>query len=561
MFIREVTARNREGRLDSYIQLVHNEKDPRTGYARARVLYGFGKKENLDLDAVRRLVTSLSRLLPPGESTTLAPGLSLLDSRSLGAGFVLDHLWRELGIRDTLLKLLADRGKDAGEIERSLFSMVANRAIAPSSKLAIEEWARYEVALPGVESPKASSLYRAMDFLLTSASEVEQSVFWSAATLLNLELDIIFFDTTSSYFEIEFEDDKEGENAGPRRYGHGADKRSDLPRVKIGMAVTREGIPVKVWSWSGETSDKAVVAEVKRELTGWRLGRLVWVMDRGMSSEENGRILQEAGHHFIVGARMLSGTKDMREALEHSGRYETIEAGLRAKEVTRGTGAKRKRLILVYSDERAERDRRRREEILDNLRWKLVCLADAHGEEHTKAVCALTGHKTFGRYIKLGPKGKPLLDRKKIAADERRDGKYLLWTSDDTLSIRDVVLGYKGLSLVERAWRDMKHVLDLRPMYHRLADRIRSHVLLCWLGLLLIRVIENRTKRSWHDVRGILNRLHLVRYAGPAGVSTQTTEFTHEMEFVWKSLNCPKLARFIQMETPKSRKKKASRRK
>src|SRR5690606_14162206 len=146
------------------------------------------------------------------------------------------------------------------------------------------------------------------------------AVFFAVADLLNLEVDLLFFDTTSTYFERDTEDDGEdGEGGGFRRYGHSKDHRPDLPQIIIGLAVTREGIPVRVWCWPGNTNDQSVLPEVKVGLRGWRLGRVVTVVDRGFSSDANLAYLRRAGGHWIAGERMRDGSPDAAEALSRQG--------------------------------------------------------------------------------------------------------------------------------------------------------------------------------------------------------------------------------------------------
>ena len=168
--------------------------------------------------------------------------------------------------------------------------MVCQRTIAPASKLEATRWAPREVVLPGVGELSDDGLYSAMDFLLECSERVQEAVFFSVANLLNSEVDIIFFDTTSTYFEIETDEEEDDlddaddqsvgdaplTEAGVRRLGHSKDHRPDRPQVVIGLAVTRDGVPVRVWVWPGNTSDQTVIESVKGDLGGWKLGRCVW---------------------------------------------------------------------------------------------------------------------------------------------------------------------------------------------------------------------------------------------------------------------------------------------
>ena len=161
------------------------------------------------------------------------------------------------------------------------------------------------------------------------------------------------------------------------------------------------------------------------------------------------------------------------------------------------------------------------------------------GQPHTKACCALLSHPAYGRYLRTDRNGRPRIDRARVREEARLDGKYLVRTSDDTLSAADVALGYRQLAEVERAFRCMKHDLDLRPMYHRLQERIRSHVLLCWLALLLVRVAENRTGETWIRLQRHLDRMQLGEFSGTAGRVLRRSETTPSQRGIFKALGVP----------------------
>lgn len=410
-----------------------------------------------------------------------------------------------------------------------IFAMVANRALAPMSKLAIEEWVSNETLIPGLAEVSVQQLYRAMDFLLEAEESIQHDVFFNVANLFNLEVDLLYFDTTSTYFEVEEEDDF-------RRQGHSKDHRPDLPQAVIGLAVTREGIPVRCWVWPGNTMDMTVIEQVKKDLVGWKLGRVITVIDRGFSSESNLRYLQRAGGHYIAGERMRASMEDVEEALSRAGRFKVVNENLEVKEVVVGDGEARTRYILARNPKEAEKDRRHREKLLSRINDELARIGELNGKPHNKACCQLIAHKTLGRYLKTDSKGQPRIDSAKIKAEERLDGKYLIRTSDDTLSPEDVALGYKQLLEVEDAFRTLKTTLELRPVYHRLEDRIRAHVLLCWLALLLIRVAEIHNQETWRNIRRSLERIRGVEI-GPEGSVFHPTMLNPEQKQLFKSLN------------------------
>lgn len=200
--------------------------------------------------------------------------------------------------------------------------MVANRALDPGSKLAATEWVADDVAIGGLDAMSDDQAYRAMDLLVEAdaTAKVQEAVFFAVANLLNLEVDVLLFDTTSTYFETDGPDlDPQG-RPGFRRYGHSKDHRPDLPQVIIGLAVTKEGIPVRVWCWPGNTSDVSVLPEVRDGMRDWRLGRVVTVVDRGFSSNANLDYLRRGGGGWIAGERMRDGAGDAAAALSRQGR-------------------------------------------------------------------------------------------------------------------------------------------------------------------------------------------------------------------------------------------------
>lgn len=279
MYLRTTQRRNRDGSVVRYVQLAHNRRVE--GVTQAEVLVQLGREDRLDTAGLRRLVGSINRYLgdaDPGGGPEPVDVLEVVASRPMGAAWLLDGLWHQLGVDRALGAVLGGR-RFTTDVERILFALVANRAIAPTSKLAAAEWA-CDVAISGLAGMDEDQAYRAMDLLVAAdaQAQVQQAVFFAVADLLNLEVDLLFFDTTSTYFETEFVDEL-------RRKGHSKDHRPDLPQIIIGLAVTREGIPVRCWVWPGNTADAAILPEVKDGLRGWRLGRVVTVVDRGFSSD------------------------------------------------------------------------------------------------------------------------------------------------------------------------------------------------------------------------------------------------------------------------------------
>ncbi|WP_320043083.1 IS1634 family transposase [uncultured Desulfobacter sp.] len=533
MYVRTIKRRNKDGSEVEYVQLAHNTRHPEKGYSRAEVVYYFGRRDQLDVAALKRLVSSLSRFIIPEDIQDLeaqSAGLKFISSRPAGGALLLKGLWERIGIDRCLANALKHTEFKA-PISDAIFAMVANRALAPSSKLAVEEWVAKDVHLD-IEAPiKVQHLYRSMDFLLKNAEAIQEKVFWTTAQLLNLTVDLIFFDTTNTYFEMEDTNDSE-----LLAFGKSKHKRDDLPQVTIGLAVTREGIPVRCWVLPGNQNDAKCVDTVQKDLNDWRLGNVIWAMDRGMTSEENRKNLQRAGGQYILGEK-LGGPNVNEEALNRGGRFKKVNDNLHIKEVFVGEGSGRRRFVIAYNPEQAEHDKHVRARNLERIETELAALNKRSGKAYFKSKYALLAHRSMGRYLKELKSGKLTVDKAKIKQAEKLDGKYLLSTSDKSLSAEDIALGYKQLMEVERAFRTLKSTLSLRPVYHTKDDRIRSHVLLCWLALLLVRITELETGLSWPRVRAELERLHLGEFLHKDGRVLQYTELTQNQRNLFKKLN------------------------
>ncbi|MBS2966628.1 transposase [Actinocrinis puniceicyclus] len=310
---------------------------------------------------------------------------------------------------------------------------------------------------------------------------------------------------------------------GFRSHGKSKDGRDDLPQVVVGMAVTRDGIPVRVWSWPGGSADSKLIRQVKDDMRAWSLSRIVQVADRGFSSRDNRQELMRGAGGYIIGEKLRSGSGEVKAALARPGRYRVIRDNLQVKEVNIGSDD---RFVLCYNPEQAERDAAVRDRLLTQLAEAIDGTDKLTRTERARLEGVLSTKPGLKRFLRVTPGGLLRIDKKKIAEEENLDGKYLLRSSDPELNSEDIALGYKQLLEVERGWRDMKQVLDLRPIYHRREDRIRAHVWLCWLALLLMRVAENTSGQTWNRIRAEAQRIHAVTFTGPGGQFCKTTQLS-----------------------------------
>jgi len=556
MYLRRTERRAKDGSV-GYLQLAHNEWDPVAKHSKVRVLYNFCREDQLDREAIVRLIGSLQRALEPDQAlqTAAAPGLRFLESRPMGGAWLLDGIWQELAVDRTLQGLLVGRRLDS-RAERVIFAMVANRALCPLSKLACSKWVTERAWIAGLPELDEDSCYRSMDWLLEVEDELCQAVYFATADLLNLEVDLLFFDTTSTYFERDEPEqdvvDEDGNVVHPafRVRGHSKDHRDDLPQVVIAMAVTRSGIPIRVWCWPGNTSDQELIRQAKDDLRAWKLSRVVWVADRGFQSEENRRYLQRAGGHYILGEKLRGNDKEANAALARQGRYHTVAGNLRVKEVIIDDGTMRDRFVICHNPDEAKRDQAVREQLLTRIEEAIADTDQLPVAERQQLYGQLSAKRGYKRFIRTTKTGLLRIDRAAVKAEEHLDGKFLLRSSDPTLSVEDIALGYKQLLQIERAWRNMKTTLDLRPVHHRKEDRIRAHVLLCWLALLLIRIAENQANDTWRNLRDELQRMHLGTFTGPAGTSHQRTELTARHRDILRALGVAQPPLFLHLQAP-----------
>jgi hypothetical protein len=548
MYLRTTKRRNADGSEVRYYQLAENVWDPQRGCAVAKVVYSFGRAERIDAEKLRRLAASILRVFSNG--TTAVAGaeaqekLSMRDSWPYGGLYVIEQLWREVGIGEELNRCVRENGTRQ-PFERALFAMVANRALCPYSKLYCwEQWLRAEVFLPSASSLELQHLYRAMDFLEEHKAEVEKAIYFKMADLMNADVDVIFYDTTSLHFEVDEEDEVEltkrfrekRKYAALRKRGHSKNGRGDAPQIVVGLAVTREGLPVRSWVFSGETSDVTTVETVKADLRGWRLGRCVFVGDAGMNSEVNRHTLALGNGKYILAAKMRAGDAVTTHVLPRPGRYHDVAENLRVKEVIVGDGGRRQRYVVCHNPDEEKRQRQHRTKLLAELETELTPMHTRPDSKHSKRACALLTSARYGRYLRETSTGKLRIDRGAIAAAERYDGKWVITSNDDTLTAEDLALGYKQLLRVEQCWRQLKSSIRMRPVFHYRPWRIQAHISISILALLLERIAEIRGGDTWRNIVAQLDTIKVVEYDHGEARIRQTTDVGKEVQALLRKL-------------------------
>lgn len=554
MFLRVSRQKRRDGTTIEHFQFAESVWSPAKKRSETKIVHNFGRVDDPEVvERLRRLAKSILRRCSPEEIVADEPSWRVVDAWPYGDVYVLEAMWRRLGIA-AIIERRARKRKLGFSVERALFAMVANRAVAPCSKLYChEQWLQEDVRIDGTEKLQLQHLYRAMDFLESEREEIEREIFFHVSDLLNLDVELIFYDTTSLHFEIDEEDDGEGLDdivhgsvaAGaktyraPRKRGRAKNGRGDVPQIVVGLAVTRDGLPVRHWIFPGNTVDVTTVEEVKEDLRGWKLGRCVFVGDAGMVSAENLHKLSLGGGKYIVAMPAHLGGEVAKAVLTRQGRYKEVADNLRVKAVVIGDGERRRRYVVCHNPKEEKRQRLHRQKVLKEIEAELATLRDCPGDKLSKRAAGLLTSGRYGKYLRLAKGGRLVVDRAAVRRAEKLDGKFVVHGNDDTLTAEDMALGYKQLMRVEQAWRTLKSGLRLRPVFHYAPHRICAHVSLTVLSLLLERVAERDCGDTWRNIRDDLRQIKLAQLSGPNGSVWQVTEPTEPARNRLKELGIP----------------------
>ena len=558
MYLRLTKRKNKNGDVVEYYQLAHNKRHPVTRKPVAEIIHNFGRADKLDREELVRLCQSIARVCgldindPFAEDTDekerqndFTDDIRIIRTVSLGCPFIIEALWERLGLKKILSDIMAAKGLRI-PYERALLAMTANRLCEPSSKLGV--WDRWlsTVYLPSCNDLRLKHMYEAMDLLHEHSETVEKNVFFEVANLFNLEVDLIFYDTTTASFHIDYEDDPDDDNATIRKFGHGKEGVW-APQVVIALAVTREGIPVRSWVFPGNTTDVKTIEKIRSDLRGWKLGRALFVADSGMNSEDNRKELARACGKYLLACRMASVSAIKRQVLGKPGPYSIFADNLQAKEVIVGDGERRIRYILCYNPKEAARQKRHREEIVESLvrelgRHKNMSAANQWAIE-------LLASRRYKRYVSINKAGNIRLDKAKIKNVEKYDGKWVIETNDDTISLEDAARGYKGLMVIERCFRSLKRTqIKMTPMYHWATRRIEAHVKICVLALMIERIAELECDMPWHKIRQSLNGIQATEFFRINHRVLMRNELTNKNKNILKSLKINPPKRVIDLQ-------------
>lgn len=546
MYLRTTQRKNKDGSVTKYYQLAHNVRDPESKKATAKIIHSFGRADQLDRDQLVRLCRSIARVcgvevVDPVTGDTDKGGLpddiSIKRTLEFGTVNVIEALWERLGIGSTIRKVI--RSRDI-PYDKALLAMVANRLCTPESKLGV--WDRWleTVYLPGCKGLKLRHMYEAMDILYEHAERIEKQLFFRVANLFNLSVDMIFYDTTTASFAVDYEDEE-----GLRQYGH-SKEGTWAPQVVVALAVTREGIPVRSWVFPGNTADVSTVATIKKDLRGWNLGRALFVADSGMNSETNRTELSKACGKYILATRMANVKEIKEKVVSQPGRYRKISDNLHAKEVKLTDEGKR--YILCYNPKEAQRQAKHREEIVAMLKEELAKHKDKKATR--KWAINLLSSCRYKKYLTITPSGNIRIDRKGITGAAKYDGKWVLETNDENLSLEDAATGYRNLMVIERCFRSLKRTqIKMMPMYHWLPRRIEAHIKICILALLIERTAELDCDMLWSRIRNILSKIQATEFTTPCHSFFQLNEPSAEARKLLKKLSIKRFNKVFDIQS------------
>jgi transposase len=497
-----------------YLQVVENRREG--AKVVQRVISTLGRLDRLNAKGdIESLVRSMSRFSEQALLVLSGKSELLAEARKIGPALIFQRLWEELGIGKVLKELLKDR-LFSFDVERAVFLTVLHRLMVSGSDRFCEKWRR-DYLIAGADELSLHHLYRAMAFPgdeLVDQDDatpfsprctkdlVEEHLFHGQRHLFQ-GLDLVFFDTTSLYFEGEG-----GETLGEK--GYSKDHRPDLNQMVVGVVLDSRGRPICCEMWPGNTTDvKTLIPVAQRIRKRFQVARFCLVADRGMISKETMKTLDDpnTGLPYILGVRMRQAKEVREQVLADTRKFQEVRpegksskdpSPLQVKEVP----VNGRRFIVCLNPKEARKDQADREAILASLE-----------EQLKKGAKSLVGNRGYQRYLK-SEKGAFSIDREKAKQDARFDGKWVL-TTNTGLRADEVALKYKELWQVEHLFRDAKSLLETRPIYHKRDETIRGHVFCSFLALVLKKELYRRIEAAgnsfeWSDIKQDLKSLQEV---------------------------------------------------
>lgn len=507
IYARVKNFKNKDGSTRSYLYLVESTYDPKTKMSKQRNICNLGRIDDPGTSkVVDNIIKHLSEFSEKIKILNIEQDIDVDEAKTYGEIQIFRKLWKDLGLEKVLTKYFSKTNKQVDLVE-AIFAMVCNRLIAPSSERAMNRW-KEDVYEPKWDRYDLHHFYRALDFLADHKENLELSLYKASKDLFNYKVDVVMFDTTSvSYWG-------EGEVANELlKYGYPKNKRNDLKQLVIGIIMDQRGFPIGHEVWEGNKSDKPAFKEVIEKIKKkYSIGKVIMVADRGMVSEDNIRYLEENGYEYILGVKMRQMSKIRKEILLSDEGFEDIGKRLKGKEIRemelwerekkqRGEEVKeeekevyseslksKRRWVVCYNEEIASIEKEKREYFQKIIENKI--------EFNTaKEWLIKNGYRKYVRIEDM----KISLDEDKLMEEEIYDGKWVLITNS-SLSIGELIWGYKGLAKIENHFRDLKSEIEVGPIYHYTERRIRGHIFVCFIALQMKVLLTQKLEEIGEDL-------------------------------------------------------------
>jgi len=567
MFFRIINLK-RGRRNYKYLKLVETKR--KKGKVIQNTLLNFGNIEEWPKERFIELINQLNDFCGL-DLESKYEGFEVNQALDFGACFAIDSIWQELEFSDSIRNHTKKHKCDI-DIVPSVKAMVFNRLLEPSSKLRVSEWIKTQAVneIYPDEIP-LHHYYRSMDYLIAYKESLEEDIFWKVNDIFNVDLSLVFYDLTSSYFE--------GDCCEIARYGYSRDRRPDLHQIEIALLVNREGIPIAHEVFEGNIKDTKTVPKALDTLKRrFNVKRCIFVGDNSMSTPENIELLRDNNYEYILSLKIF---KDSRVSeilkgftLDEYRLFKSLKDNLFIKELPSPVSSFRpdERVIICYNPERAKKTKQNRQTRIQESREYLQAIIDAPAkkgrskkpEKVASKVDRFLRKKKTNKYFSCGFTKDGVfeynLKSETINQAEKADGIWILVTNAKNLKPEEVALGYRTLYEVENAFREIKHFLRIRPVYHYKELRVRAHVFICVLAFLLEKFLEKKLKQSQLKLSSqkALQKLTTIRMVTCKimGKSiSKITKIVKEQKGIYTALgikDIPKIPTFSSKNVPKN---------
>lgn len=527
-----------KSRKTKYVQLVHSYRE--NGKIKHKVILNLGRLDQIENNpSFQRLAQRLIQLSKASECNNIH---DISQASVVNWGYIIyKKIWKQFGL-DQLLQQISSGRKIKFNFSNVCFLVAVQHLLDPRSKLSTHAHQQHYAKLDEVE---LNSIYRSLDMLCSHKEELEQKIFDQNRNLFNMQIDVVFYDVTTFFFESVRADSL-------RDFGFSKDCKVNSVQVVLGLLIDCDGRPIGYDLFPGNTFDGKTMGVCLEKLEKrFGIRRVIIVADRGMNSKHNLLKILEKGYSYIFASRLKNMSRSVMEDIFSEGYCDLTdgEKSLRYKIIDYANvvklGKKRyvldENLIVTYSEKRAKKDRLDRERLLIKAREYII----------NKSKALARSKRGARKYLKTVHHSQEInfeLDEDAIARDERFDGYYGIQTNEKDMSVKDILSAYSRLWRIEESFRLMKSTLEVRPIFHWTESRIKGHFVVCFLAFLLERTLEIKLRRLGGDAS-----VEKIREAINSLTFTEVT--IQDKQFYIKNSGTPltnKILRLLRISPPKN---------